>query len=81
MTSPAMAKAKKQTLRLSGQIVDLIEPGRLPQPERERERERATLMPTPTVRDYKDSSVAVAKHRPLDKDTLTRALAHLENEF
>ena len=39
MTSPAMAKAKGQTLRLSGQIVDLVEPGRLPQPERERERE------------------------------------------
>lgn len=37
MTSPAMAKAKGQTLRLSGQIVDLVEPGRLPQPERERE--------------------------------------------
>ena len=43
---------------------------------RERERER-TLMPTPTTRDYKDSSVTVAKHRPEDKDTLNRALAHL----
>ncbi len=34
-------------------------------------------LPTPTTRDYKDTSVTVAKHRPLDKDTLTRALAHL----
>ena len=33
MTSPAMAKAKGQTLRLSGQIVDMVEPGRLPQPK------------------------------------------------
>lgn len=32
MTSPAMAKAKGQTLRLSGQIIDFFEPGRLPQP-------------------------------------------------
>jgi hypothetical protein len=37
-------------------------------------------MPTPTVRDHKDSSVTIAKHRPLDKDTLTRALAHLEKD-
>jgi hypothetical protein len=32
MTSPAMAKAKGQTLRLSGQIVDMVEPDRLPKP-------------------------------------------------
>lgn len=41
MTSPAMAKAKGQTLRLSGQIVDMVEPGRLPQP----------LLSTPTTQD------------------------------
>ena len=41
MTSPAMAKAKGQTLRLSGQIVDMVEPGRLPQP----------LLATPTTQD------------------------------
>ena len=41
MTSPAMAKAKGQTLRLSGQIVDMFEPGRLPQP----------LLSTPTTQD------------------------------
>lgn len=42
--------------------------------KRERERD---LMPTPTTRDFKDTSVTVAKHRPMDKDTLNRALAHL----
>lgn len=30
--SPAMAKSKGQTLRLTGQIIDLVEPGRLPTP-------------------------------------------------
>jgi DNA (cytosine-5)-methyltransferase 1 len=30
--SPAMAKHRGQTLRLTGQIIDLVEPGRLPQP-------------------------------------------------
>ena len=59
--SPAMAKAKGQTLRLTGQIIDLVEPGRLP---------------TPTTRDHKDGTIAPAKHRPDDKDTLTRAMAH-----
>ena len=42
MTSPAMAKSKGQTLRLSGQIVDLVEPGRLPQPK----------LPTPNTMDH-----------------------------
>lgn len=41
MVSPAMAKSKGQTLRLSGQIVDMVEPGRLPQP----------LLATPTTQD------------------------------
>lgn len=31
--SPAMASARGQTLRLSGQIVDLVNPGQLPQPK------------------------------------------------
>jgi hypothetical protein len=30
--SPAMAKAKGQTLRLTGQIIDMVEPERLPKP-------------------------------------------------
>lgn len=33
MIPVAMAKAKGQTLRLSGQIIDFVEPDRLPQPE------------------------------------------------
>lgn len=40
--SPAMAKRKGQTLRLSGQIVDLVNPGQLPQPQ---------LLQTPSVAD------------------------------
>ena len=34
-------------------------------------------LPTPTARDYKDTMVEVAKHRPEDTDTLNRAMAHL----
>ena len=64
--SPAMAKAKGQTLRLTGQIIDLVEPGRLP---------------TPTTRDHKDGTIAPAKHCPEDKDTSTRAMAHKGTEW
>jgi hypothetical protein len=39
--SPAMAKHRGQTLRLTGQIIDLVSPGLLPQP----------LLPTPTTQD------------------------------
>jgi hypothetical protein len=35
------------------------------------------MMPTPTARDYKDTTVEPAKHRPEDTDTLNRAIAHL----
>jgi site-specific DNA-cytosine methylase len=34
-------------------------------------------LPTPTHREYKDTKISVAKHRPKDEDTLSRALAHL----
>lgn len=37
-------------------------------------------LPTPTTRDYKDGAIEPAAHRPEDKDTLVRALAHLEKE-
>jgi hypothetical protein len=37
-----MAKAKGQTLRLTGQIIDMVEPDRLPKP----------LMPTPNTMDH-----------------------------
>ena len=35
------------------------------------------VLPTPTVRDYKDSCIGVAHHRPEDRDTLSRALVDL----
>ena len=35
------------------------------------------VLPTPTARDYKDSCIGVAHHRPEDRDTLSRALADL----
>jgi hypothetical protein len=37
----------------------------------------SSSLPTPTARDYKDTTVQPAKHRPLDTDTLNRAIAHL----
>ena len=40
--SPEMARAKGQTLRLTGQIIDLVEPDRLPKP----------LFPTPNTMDH-----------------------------
>lgn len=36
-----------------------------------------TLLPTPQARDYKDHQVQVAGHRPDDKDSINRAIAHL----
>lgn len=35
------------------------------------------LLPTPQARDYKDHQVQVAGHRPEDKDSINRAIAHL----
>lgn len=37
-------------------------------------------LPTPTTRDYKDSAIEPAKHRPDDTDTLTRAMASVEGK-
>jgi hypothetical protein len=37
----------------------------------------SSSLPTPTARDYKDTTLQPAKHRPLDTDTLNRAIAHL----
>ena len=34
----------------------------------------SSLLPTPTARDGKDSTIGPAKHRPNDTDTLSRAL-------
>jgi len=64
MTSPAMAKAKGQTLRLSGQIVDMVEPGRLPQPK----------LPTPTTRDHKDGNKDYERDGVVQTDTVARAI-------
>ena len=61
---PDDAKAGGNSLKLGWQI--LAHEGHI-QPRN---------LPTPTTRDFKDSSVAAAKHRPNDKDTLSRALAH-----
>lgn len=36
-----------------------------------------TLLPTPQARDWKDHQVQVAGHRPDDKDSINRAIAHL----
>jgi hypothetical protein len=43
-----MAKHRGQTLRLTGQIIDLVEPGRLPQPSLNE------LLPTPTATNMND---------------------------
>jgi hypothetical protein len=43
MQSPAMCKLRNQTLRLSGQIVDLVDPDQLPQPAED----VPVLLPTP----------------------------------
>ena len=104
--SPAMAKSKGQTLRLTGQIIDLVEPGRLPEPLLATPTTQSSSgscrdhggdllhdvtcgcprterrnLPTPTTRDHKDGTIAPAKHRPEDKDTLTRAMAHKGSEW
>src|SRR5699024_4394043 len=39
--------------------------------------EAQRLLPTPQTRDYKDHQVQVAGHRPEDKDSINRAIAHL----
>lgn len=36
-----------------------------------------SLLPTPQARDYKDHQVQVSAHRPDDKDSINRAIAHL----
>ena len=49
----------------------------LPTPERPTVGQGSSSLPTPTARDYKDTSIAAAGHRPSDEDTLSRALHHL----
>jgi len=50
----------------------------LPTPERPTDAsESSSSLPTPTARDWKDTSVGPARHRPHDEDTLSRALHFL----
>ena len=46
-------------------------------PERPTVAQGSSWLPPPTARDYKDTSIAAASHRPNDEDTLSRALHHL----
>lgn len=49
----------------------------LPTPERPTPAPASSSLPTPTARDYEDTTISAARHRPDDDDTLSRALAHL----
>lgn len=60
--APAVAKAKGQTLRLSGQMIDLVAPDQLPK------------LPTPTTRDYKDGSADHQRDGKVQTDTVSRAI-------
>jgi hypothetical protein len=60
--SPEVAKAKNQTLRLSGQMIDLVAPNQLPK------------LPTPTTRDYKDGSEPHERDGKVQTDTVARAV-------
>lgn len=68
MSSPTLPKSGSMR---NGELTELpiLEPHTV-------ENECSSL-PTPTARDYKDTMVEVAKHRPEDTDTLNRAIAHL----
>jgi hypothetical protein len=60
--APAVAKAKGQTLRLSGQMIDMVAPNQLPK------------LPTPTTRDYKDGSANHQRDGKVQTDTVARAI-------
>jgi hypothetical protein len=60
--SPEVAKARNQTLRLSGQMIDMVAPNQLPK------------LPTPTTRDYKDGSADHARDGKVQTDTVARAI-------
>jgi hypothetical protein len=60
--APEVAKANGQTLRLSGQMIDLVAPEQLPK------------LPTPTTRDYKDSSQPHQRDGKVQTDTIARAV-------
>ena len=60
--SPEVAKARNQTLRLSGQMIDMVAPDQLPK------------LPTPTTRDYKDGSANHEREGKVQTDTVARAI-------
>lgn len=61
-TAPEVAKAKGQTLRLSGQMIDMVAPDQLPK------------MPTPTTRDHKDGTKEHSRNGKVQTDTVARAV-------
>lgn len=61
-TAPEVAKAKGQTLRLSGQMIDMVAPNQLPK------------MPTPTSRDHKDGTKEHNRDGKVQTDTVARAV-------
>lgn len=50
LISPSVAKFKNQTLRLGGQIIDLVEPGRLPIVDEK----TGELLPTPNTMEHRE---------------------------
>jgi DNA (cytosine-5)-methyltransferase 1 len=59
--APAVAKAKGQTLRLSGQIIDMVAPNQLPK------------LPTPTVSDQYTANLASTQQKPGSMHSVTLA--------
>jgi hypothetical protein len=71
--APETAKQKKQTLRLTGQIIDLVAPGQLPGPTK-----RAKLLPTTRAAQgqARNSNVWYRKDRKMASNNLETAIAH-----
>jgi len=59
--SPEVAKARNQTLRLSGQMIDLVAPNQLPK------------LPTPTVSDQYTGNLASTQQKPGSMHSVTLA--------
>ena len=59
--SPEVAKARNQTLRLSGQMIDMVAPNQLPK------------LPTPTVSDQYTGNLASTQQKPGSMHSVTLA--------
>jgi hypothetical protein len=59
--SPEVAKARNQTLRLSGQMIDMVAPNQLPK------------LPTPTVSDQYTANLASTQQKPGSMHSVTLA--------